>query len=352
MNPEIIYTFCLAFIVATIGLFILWPAAKEYGLLDTPDARKQHKGEVPLIGGICVFLGVWATLLIPGIDNPSNFFIYLIVLLFTGVTDDHLGLSIESRIIIQLLVALAVCLADDHLITYAGNLLGFGGIGVGLFAIPLTVFAIVTAINAFNMIDGIDGLAASLALVTFSSLLVIFLVNGMTDSVIVCIAFIGALIPFLLANFPLKPFKVKVFMGDAGSIIIGFSIVWLLIEGSQPADRAHPESRAFFPVTAMWMVGVPLFDLMSVSLRRMIKGKSPLSGDRTHIHHILIASGMSNKQCLLICVFLELVLSIIGMLLDVAHLETISFVSFWATFLIYHYTTTKFSLATFNKTSE
>lgn len=335
MSVEFFYTFGLAFVVSAIGLFLLWPAAVEYGLVDRPDQRKQHKGEVPLIGGVCIFLGVWATLLVPGVDNPSNLYIYLIVLLLTGIADDFLGLSVASRIFIQLLVALLVCTVDSHLITYAGNILGFGGIGAGVFAIPITVLAIVTAVNAFNMIDGIDGLAGSLAMVTFASLAAIFAIYGMYAELTLCLAFIGALIPFLLSNFPVPPFKRKIFMGDAGSILIGFCIVWLLIAGSQPADRASPQSNAFYPVTALWLVGVPLFDLMSVSIRRILRGKSPLSGDRDHIHHLLLGIGAQPRTCVLICVAMELVLSLEGIAFEIAAQETASFLIFWLTFIAY-----------------
>lgn len=343
MPAEFFYTFGLSFIVSAIGLFLLWPASVEYGLVDHPDQRKQHTGKVPLIGGVCIFLGVWSTLLIPGVDNPSNLYIYLVILLLTGVTDDYLGLSIGVRVLIQILVALAVCLADNHLITYAGDIIGIGGIGTAFLATPITVLAIVTAVNAFNMIDGIDGLAASLAITTFVSLALIFGIYGMHSEVLICLAFIGALIPFLFANFPLWPFRQKIFLGDAGSILIGFCIVWLLIDGSQPPDRANPESRAFYPVTAMWLVGVPLFDLMSVSIRRMLRGESPLKGDRDHIHHLLQRMGLSPRVCLLGCVALELALSLIGITFEIARQEAISFGFFWLTFAGYHLASTRLS---------
>ncbi len=335
MSAELFYTFGLAFVVSSIGLFFLWPAAIEYGLVDHPDQRKQHKGEIPLIGGVCIFLGVWATLLVPGVDQPSNLYIYLVILLLTGVADDYLGLSIGSRVLIQFLVALAVCVGDNHLITYIGDILGIGGIGTSIFAVPLTVLAIVTAVNAFNMIDGIDGLAGSLAIVTFLSLGAIFYIYGLHEELIICMAFTGALIPFLFSNFPLRPFVQKIFLGDAGSILIGFCIVWLLIDGSQPSNPAQPESRAFYPVTAMWLVGVPLLDLMSVSIRRMLMGKSPLKGDRSHIHHILQDKGFNSRTCLLICVALELLLSLIGITFEVVQMETASFIFFWAVFAFY-----------------
>lgn len=284
-----------------------------------------------------MFLGVWSTLLIPGMDNPSNFFAYLILLLVTGVFDDSMGLSVTSRIIVQLLVAIAVCVADDHLITYAGNLFGLGDIGAGAFSFPLTVLAIVTAVNAFNMIDGIDGLAASLALITFSSLSFIFYSKGMDGSLIISLAFCGALIPFLLANFPVKPFKVKIFLGDAGTLMIGFAIVWLLIDGSQPENRALPEPKAFMPVTALWIIGLPLYDLMAVSIKRMSKRKSPMQAGRDHIHHVLLESGCSAKKTLNICILIEMGLCIIGVAMEMAKLEALSFYSFLTGAFIYFY---------------
>lgn len=339
MPTEFIYTFSLAFIVSAIGLFLLWPAAVEYGLVDHPDQRKQHTGEIPLIGGACIFLGVWSTLLVPGVDSPSNLYIYLVILLLTGIADDYLGLSIVARVCVQIMIALAVCLADNHLITYAGDIIGTGGIGTAFFATPITVLAIVTAINAFNMIDGIDGLAASLAMTTFASLALIFGIYGMHSELIICLAFLGALIPFLLANLAVFPFR-KVFLGDAGSILIGFCIVWLLIDGSQPTDRANPESRAFYPATAMWLVGVPLFDLMSVSIRRMLRGESPLKGNRDHIHHLLLKTGLSPGVCVLACVAMELALSLIGISFEIAQHEALSFGTFWLVFVIYYFVTT------------
>ncbi|MEQ9564711.1 MAG: MraY family glycosyltransferase, partial [Pseudomonadales bacterium] len=226
------------------------------------------------------------------------------------------------------------------LITYAGDVIGIGGIGTAFLATPITVLAIVTAVNAFNMIDGIDGLAASLAITTFASLALIFGIYGMHSELVICLAFIGSIIPFLLANFPLWPFRQKIFLGDAGSILIGFCIVWLMIDGSQPPDRANPESRAFYPVTAMWLVGVPLFDLMSVSIRRMLRGESPLKGDRDHIHHLLQRMELSPRVCLLSCVALELALSLIGITFEVVRQEALSFGFFWLAFIGYHVAST------------
>lgn len=337
-------TAAIAFVFSCLALYALRPVADRLGLVDLPDHdRKQHQGRVPLIGGIAVFIGITSTLLIPEVDNPEHFHIYISVLFIMGVWDDLKSLSVRSRIMVQFVVALFVCLLDNHLLTYLGDIFGFGQIGTNIFAIPLTVLAIVTAINAFNMIDGIDGLAASIAIVSFASLGVIFYEKELWLSFQVCVGFVAALIPFLLCNLEIWPFKRKAFLGDAGSIVIGFAIVWLLIDGSQPEDRAFPEIKAFYPVTAMWIVGLPLFDLMSVCIRRMKSGLSPVSGDRNHIHHVILDHGISHKNCLIICVLLELLLSLVGLAFDFLNMEVASFLSFWLALIGYHIILSRFS---------
>lgn len=345
-------TAIIAFIFSSISLYALKPLAIRLGLVDLPDHQhKKHVGSIPLIGGICVFIGITATLLIPEVDNPEHFHIYITVLFIMGVWDDLKSLSVRPRILVQFAVALFVCLLDNHLVTYLGDLFGFGQIGTNVFAIPLTVLAIVTAINAFNMVDGIDGLAASIAIVSFASLGLIFYENELWLSFQVCVGFVAALIPFLLCNLEIWPFKQKAFLGDAGSIIIGFAIVWLLIDGSQPEDRAFPEVKAFYPVTAMWIVGLPLFDLVSVCVRRIKRGQSPMSGDRDHIHHIILNQGISHKMCLIACVLIEIMLSLIGLMFDFLAMEVISFAAFWLALITYHLVLSRFVIINDNGSS-
>jgi UDP-GlcNAc:undecaprenyl-phosphate/decaprenyl-phosphate GlcNAc-1-phosphate transferase len=342
-------TYSNAFLAAAtcaIALWLIRPVAIRFDLIDYPDDdRKQHDGSVPLIGGICIYLGVMSTLLLPNVDNPVNFFIYVSVLFLAGVWDDLKAIAVAPRIYIQLLVALLVCLLDDHLVTYLGNITGTGQIGTSVLAIPITVLAIVTAINAFNMLDGIDGLAASIALVSFVCLGLIFYEEKLWVPFGLCVSFIASLIPFLLCNLQVWPFKKKAFLSDSGSIVIGFAIVWLLIYGSQPEDRSLPEIKAFYPVTALWIIGLPLFDLMSVCIRRIKRGQSPVAGDRDQIHHILLSRGFRQSDCLSICIFFEIALSVTGLVFDFSGLESLSFVIFWVAFIIYHLIASKYSQA-------
>ena len=333
-----------AFVVCGASLFLLPPYAHRFNLVDAPDQnKKQHEGEIPLIGGICLYIAVSLSLLISNPGGLFHFHFYISILCLTGIIDDAKGLSVKARILIQLAVALLVCLLDDHLITYIGDIIGIGDIGTRIFAIPITMLAIVTAINAFNMIDGIDGLATSIALVCFIFLGIIFWEREMWPAFHICVAFVAGLVPFLISNLGLSPYRKKVFLGDAGSMVIGFVIVWLLIEGSQPIDRANPMSRAFSPVTALWFVGVPLFDLISVSLRRMIRGHSPLSGDRDHIHHILMDNGLGSRQSLIFCSGLQLLLAVIGAGFNYINQEVLSFVAVFVAFAIFHMSCSNYS---------
>lgn len=337
-------TAVLAFSFCLISLFIFRPISERIGLVDHPDAnRKQHNGVIPLIGGICVFIGITSTLLLPDVNNPQHFHIYISVLFIMGVWDDYKDLPVRPRVLTQIAVALFVCILENHLITYVGDVIGIGQIGTWLLAIPITVIAIVTAINAFNMMDGIDGLASSIAIVSFASLAVIFYERQLWTPFQVCVGFVAALIPFLLNNLNIFPFKSKVFLGDSGSVIIGFAVVWLLIEGSQPENMDMPEVKAFYPVTAMWIVGLPLFDLVSVCIRRLSRGQSPVAGDRDHIHHIILQNGFSLRNCLAICILIEIALSLIGLLFDFMKAETFSFAVFWLSLIVYHFALTHLS---------
>lgn len=345
-NQVTYLTALFAFVFCFAALFITRPLAEKFGLVDHPDhIRKQHSGAVPLIGGICVFIGITSTLLLPGVDNPEHFHIYISILFIMGVWDDFQDLNVRPRVLVQIAVALLVCILDEHLITYVGDIIGIGQIGTRMLAIPITVLAIVTAINAFNMVDGIDGLAASIALVSFASLGVIFYSEQQWLAFQVCVGFVAALIPFLLCNLKQWPFKQKVFLGDAGSVIIGFAIVWLLIEGSQPENRAFPEIKTFFPVTALWIVGLPLIDLISVCLRRLKMGLSPTTAGRDHIHHIILNHGYNRGACLGICLLLEIALSMIGLLFDFMGAETVSFFAFWLVLISYHWFASRLALS-------
>lgn len=308
----------LAFAVITaaagslLGLKILKPIAEWFGLVDKPCQRKQHVGEIPLIGGISVFLGV---LISSSIWLPSSreFNLYLIasaIMVFIGALDDRHDLSVRSRLVGQVLVASIMIFGADIYIQDLGNLFGYGNVHLGILGIPFTYLAVLGAINAYNMIDGIDGLVGTLAIITLGFLATLFLLaDGNSHAGYLSLIVAVAIAPFLAFNLFGKPQSNhlrKIFMGDAGSMFIGFTVVWLLAAGSQGAEPV------FKPVLALWIVAIPLMDMAAVMIRRWRKGQSPFKADRDHLHHIFLRAGFSAKQSLLVIAIMAVVTGAIG----------------------------------------
>jgi len=179
-------------------------------------------------------------------------------------------------------------------------------VSLGIMAVPLTVFAIVGVTNAVNMSDGIDGQAASLVLVAVSALAVITWVNGHLGALAILILLAGVLIAFLTFNLRFHG-TALVFMGDAGSMFLGFVLAWLLVKVSQGDDRLMA------PVTALWIFALPLIDTVSMMLRRALLGRSPFLADREHFHHILLAAGFTPKQTLALTVLLAGIAAGVGL---------------------------------------
>ncbi|WGZ96165.1 MAG: UDP-N-acetylglucosamine--undecaprenyl-phosphate N-acetylglucosaminephosphotransferase [Candidatus Thiothrix putei] len=297
------------FFVTLSSIYLLCPLAERLGWVDKPDCRKQHDGQIPMIGGITMFAGlaIASLLSLPPLTLHLVWFWSALLIVLLGTLDDRVGLGAALRLGVQTVIALLLILGSGLFLENMGDLLGLGDLHVGLAGYWLTVLAVLAAINAFNMMDGIDGLAGSMALVTFVGFIVLFSMTRNSYGLWLTGLLLAALVPYLLANLSLLPFGRKVFLGDAGSMLIGLSVVWLLIFGSQG------EYRSFRPVTALWLVAIPLMDMVAIMFRRLRKGKSPLAADRDHLHHILMRNGLSDRQALARITLAALVLMGIGL---------------------------------------
>lgn len=280
-----------------LAIVFLRPISVRLNLIDLPNSRKQHVGAIPLIGGISIFSGVLLSALFTLPQDPV-----LLVLLFCGfgivflgAIDDAKDISPWFRLGVQALLILVVCKATGVTLHDFGNIFGFGNISVRWLDIVITVIAICGAINAYNMMDGIDGLAGCMAMISFLGLAILFHENMplMAD---LSQIFILSLLPYLFFNLTVPPVTGKIFLGDAGSMLLGFIIGFMVIYGSQNTSI----ELAFRPVTALWIIGLPLMDMVGIMIRRIRKGLSPLRPDRNHLHHILLHAGFSPKQSLLI----------------------------------------------------
>jgi UDP-GlcNAc:undecaprenyl-phosphate GlcNAc-1-phosphate transferase len=306
---EHIVLFAVTFLLTLAAIFILIPVANKIGLVDKPQGRKQHVGAIPLIGGISIFTGVALTLSWFGLPMDTHWYYLLCggTIVVLGVFDDFLDLSVKLRLCAQVIIALVMMYGLQLYVGNLGDLLGTGDIKLGYIGIPFTVVAVIAAINAFNMIDGIDGLAGMLSGVSFVSLTLMMGVGGQLEHAVLPMVLVFAIIPYLLFNLDLVgKGKGKIFMGDAGSMLIGLSVIWLLIIGSQS------DSASFRPVTALWVIAIPLMDMVAIMIRRMRKGQSPFMADREHLHHIFLRLGLNSRQSLVIITSLASMLATIG----------------------------------------
>lgn len=334
MNMTNLTSLIIAFSITAILLHELKPLALRINLVDHPDDdRKHHEGKIPLIGGIAMFCGFMLALLFleQSLSGLRSLIAGAAILMIVGILDDFHDLPPGTRIMAQMLVALMI-IVEDGAVLYNLGTIGWtsGDLEIGIFGWPLTILAVIMAINAINMVDGIDGLAGGLTLVTFSSLAFISWKGGLEEFLIVLLLLIATLLAFLRFNLrhPGQP-KAKVFMGDAGSMFLGFIVVWFLINFSQG------EQRSMTPVTALWIFALPLIDTGSTSIRRILKGRSPFAADRAHLHHLLLDAGLTVTQVILILVGSAICLALIGLMgLYLALPETMMFWTFIAIFAL------------------
>src|SRR5688500_8080597 len=225
----------IAAAVTLAAIFWLRPLARRIGLVDRPNKRKRHRGRVPLIGGLCFFLGTIAGLLYLG--NLDPFIVSMLacgaILLLFGLIDDMYDLSPRARLLIQASTVALMMAGTGVYIDSAGDLFGGGEIRLSLLGIPLTIVAVVGLVNAFNMLDGIDGLAGSLAMVSIVALLAFSSGGWPVPSVLLMLQILAiALVPYLMVSLG-WPDGRRIFMGDAGSTLIGFVVAWSVIDLSQ-----------------------------------------------------------------------------------------------------------------------
>ncbi|MDD5411903.1 MAG: UDP-N-acetylglucosamine--undecaprenyl-phosphate N-acetylglucosaminephosphotransferase [Methylobacter sp.] len=303
-----------SFFITIAAMILLRPVAFKIGLTDKPSSRKKHQGEIPMIGGLAIYLCLACIILTQSLDVPVNiaFFTAVTIIVVTGLIDDFKDLSFKVRLAAEMVAALIMVKWGGIEITNLGNLLGFGEIQLGMFSTVFTVFAIVGGINAFNMLDGVDGLAGSTSLIIYFILSILCLTYNSDNSLPFCFLLAPATAAFLLFNFPIPGrTKAPAFLGDTGSMLLGFTICWLVISASQG------DNKIFSPVTALWLIGAPILDTLCIMIRRIRKGRSPFAPDREHFHHILQVAGYGRHAILFIILSFTATLAVIGLAGDI-----------------------------------
>ncbi|HVL55206.1 MAG TPA: MraY family glycosyltransferase, partial [Burkholderiaceae bacterium] len=285
----------LSFLLVIVLVPLLAHYAPRLRLMDVPDARKQHHGPVPLVGGIAILAAFTiATLALDLHSSVSTGFLAgLLMLMLLGLTDDLRPLPSLPRFAMQAFAIWVAVTASGNLLTDVGQLVSPQVLWLGSWSVVLTVFGILGVVNATNMIDGVDGLAAGIGVTALAWFVVVFALIADSGAVagpsplIALYALIGALLGFLVYNLR-TPWRARasVFLGDAGSLALGFALGWFAV-----AAASLPHGHRLSPVAALWILIVPLFDTVSCMLRRAASGRSPMSADRHHAHHLLQALG-------------------------------------------------------------
>jgi UDP-GlcNAc:undecaprenyl-phosphate/decaprenyl-phosphate GlcNAc-1-phosphate transferase len=292
MSGTIVY-FGLPLLVTILFMFALRPVARGIGLIDRPGGRKMHIGEVPVVGGIAMTGG----LLVGSLYSYSAFSGYeffltaICLLVLIGALDDRYDLPASVRFLGQMCAALLMVAGGDVFVRDIGAAFFNGPVDLGWFAIPFTVLIVLTAINAFNMFDGSDGVAGVQALIALVFMGFACVMAGQMSYLPLISAIAGCIVGFLIFNWPSKrTANVRAFMGDAGSTMLGFSLAWISVEMSQAPVRA------INPVVILWVFALPIFDLFSSMIRRLLQGYSPFHGDSEHLHHVLRRLGFSSRR--------------------------------------------------------
>lgn len=324
-----------AFFVALILLIVMTPLAHQFGLVDHPTCRKRHAGMVPLTGGVAIFMAVLVASIATDVWMRNNplFFTASAFIVLLGMLDDRFQLSAKGRLLCQFGVAAIMAWSAQNYITSLGNIFGFGEAYLGIAGYFFTIVCVVGVINAFNMIDGIDGLAGGMSLIVLLTVVGILLFTGNGSAIMEPLIIVAAIVPFLAFNLSWKGFKGnKIFMGDAGSMFVGLTIVWLLV------DHTQGPTAAFRPITAVWLIGLPLMDMAAIMHRRARKGQSMLRPDRKHLHNIFMRAGLTSRQALAAILTLGLCYAAIGILGEVFLVpEYVMFWSFMALLMVYSY---------------
>lgn len=299
------------FIAALVITRIAVSLGARLGLWDNPDARKQHLGAVPLAGGIAIFATLQFGTFALGIAPYTYPMLLIASAVFAiGVFDDFRHIRASARLLLGFTSGILLATYGNIAITNVGNLLAMGSIPLLLLTVPLTALAVAGLSNAYNMIDGIDGLAAcTIAL----PLLVLYLLtlqvgHPMSNALMLLLVPLGV---FLLFNLgPNNRLFPKMFLGDAGSVTLGFMVTASLVYFSQ-GDNA-----LILPVTALWLVTLPLMDMLATMLLRFRRGHKIMKADRSHLHHTLMDMGLGRRQTLVLLVAYATLCASIGLALE------------------------------------
>ncbi|MFB4167170.1 MraY family glycosyltransferase [Virgibacillus sp. JSM 102003] len=317
-TTELIIGFIISFISTLILVYPTKYFAKRIGVIDLPSYRKVHKDPTPSMGGFAIFLGVMMGLLFltPSHEYFMQICIGALVIIITGVLDDKYTIRPILKLTGQILAA--------GILIYSGLIIEkitipfIGVVELGFFSSAITLLWIVGVTNAINLIDGLDGLASGVSTIALTSIFVMAVLDERTLVIFLCVILIGSNLGFLFHNF----YPAKIYMGDTGSMFLGYSIAVISILG------LFKNVTLFSFIIPIIVLAVPIFDTLFAMVRRKLNGERVMAPDKKHIHHQLLSAGFSHRTTVLIIYGFSAMFGVLAIVFSNAPLNMLLFISF------------------------
>ena len=306
-SPDINIFFALigSFLITYVAIPKVIFFSQRFRLADRAGSRSSHKGSIPVLGGVAIFSGIISSLLIfADLPNIQFIIVSLLIVFFVGLIDDLLSLSPYKKLLGQIIAILVVIYFGDIQIDSMHGVLGINDLP-DIFATLFTVFVVIVITNGFNLIDGVDGLACGIGIISAFCFGIVALFMNQLDMVIIAFSLIGALLAFLKYNFH----PARIFMGDTGSLVVGMILSVLainVIKSGFVTELVSMPNKG--PLLAIVFLAIPLFDSLRVFIVRSSNGRNPLRAGRDHIHHALLELGQGHVKTALILYLLSFLL--------------------------------------------
>ena len=300
-----LYINTIIFIILNISLIVFFSKiAILFNILDRPSKRKTHEGNIPPIGGLAIYASIIIFYSLLELNSFLNLIFFCsFILLVVGLIDDKYEISVTLRLFCQIFVCLIV-VGGGVLIENIGDYEFFKIDNLGIYGTLITIICVVGLTNAFNFMDGIDGLSSGLILSAILSILSFLYFEGNVQFINFFLFLSLSIIIFIFFNFQKQKFKI--FLGDSGTNSLGFLVSCLLIYFTQT------DIKGFHPVLVLWCVIIPVFDFVCITSHRLFNKKNPFFPDRKHIHHLLLENGFSNHTVSFFLVLISFLLSYFG----------------------------------------
>lgn len=299
------FYFFLVAMTAMVTTLLLVPSIKRLarvtGAMDEPNERKVHTSTIPRMGGLAMFFGCLLTFLIylQGFEHFRGIFLGMVIMVVIGILDDSIGLAPRFKLLGQVVAASAAMFLSDVNIDFLGGVMGTH-YNLGFLSGPLTLFWIVGITNAINLSDGLDGLAGGISLIAFTCFGFLAYQRADYESFTLCLVLTGSILGFLRYN----THPAEIFMGDTGSLFLGYCLGTLSIAGN------FKSVTAMTLITPLLVLLVPIADTLWAIIRRVRQGRSPFSADKHHFHHKLLNKGMNQEQTVSVLYAISVALAI------------------------------------------